>query len=129
LQIQCHANRSPVVNRILMIFQPETASGRFRTAMERSRRSPKTSSSGGSESGNVQRCGDTSINVAPPVGCHDLACPSLRRVSKMRYAISGRIQSVSQRFLPDSGRERFAAGMDSLLRVRFSAQPQPVELG
>jgi hypothetical protein len=47
----------------------------------------------------------------------------------MPHTVFDRIQSVSQRFLPGSGRERFDAGMDSLLRVRLSAQPQPVELG
>jgi hypothetical protein len=57
----------PFVNRQPMIVQPATNPGRFRTAMERSRRGPKTSSSGGLESGNVQLCGDTSVTVTTPV--------------------------------------------------------------
>lgn len=40
----------------------------------------------------------------------------------MPHTVFDRIQSVSQRFVPGSGREGFAAGMDSLLRVRFAAQ-------
>jgi hypothetical protein len=56
------------------------------------------------------------------VGCHDLACPSLRGVSEMPHTISCRLQSVSQRLVPGSGGERFAAGMDPLLRMRFAAQ-------
>jgi hypothetical protein len=56
------------------------------------------------------------------VGCHDLACPSLRGVSEMPHTVFDRIQSVSQRFIPGSGRERFVAGMDSLLRLRHTAQ-------
>lgn len=46
----------------------------------------------------------------------------------MPYAISGRIQSVSQRFIPGSGRDGFAAGVDSVLRMRFTAAFQPLEM-
>jgi hypothetical protein len=47
----------------------------------------------------------------------------------MPHTVFDRIQSVSQRLLPGSGRQRLVAGMDSLLRVRFATQSQSVELG
>lgn len=112
-----------------MIVQPATDSGRFRTAMERGRRGPKTSTSVGLKSVNVQLLGDTSINFAAAVGRHAFSSPSLRGVSEMPYALSGRIQSVPQRFLPGSGGDGFAAGMDPLLRLRLTAQIQPLEMG
>jgi hypothetical protein len=47
----------------------------------------------------------------------------------MLYAISAWIQSVPQWLLPASSRDGLPAGMDSLLRVRFPTQPEPMEVG
>ena len=129
LPIQHHAIARKFVSSVLIIVHAATNSGRFRTHRGNERRGPKTSSLSGSKSVNVQLYRDASVNFAAAVGCYDLARPSLRRVSEVPHPVPDRIQSVSQRFLPGSGRERIAAGMDSLLRVRFTAQFQPLEMG
>jgi hypothetical protein len=47
----------------------------------------------------------------------------------MPYPISRRIQPVPQRFVSALSSDGLAPGMDSLLRVRLTAQSQPLEVG
>ncbi len=129
LPIQHHAIALKFVNSFLIIVQAAMDSGRFRTHLEKKRQGPKTSSLSGSKSVNVQLCGNTSVTFAAVVGCYDFACPSLRGVSEVPYTVPGRIQSVPQWLLPALSSDGLAPGMDSLLRMRFTAQPQPVEVG
>jgi hypothetical protein len=62
------------------------------------------------------------------VACYVLAYPSLRRMSEVLDALSGRLQSVQEWLVPGSGRERNVSGMDSVLFLWNATQFQPLEI-
>lgn len=68
-----------------------------------------------------------SLPSEQPWVCHDLACASLRGVSQVFDALPCRLQSLSERVLSGSARNREIPGVDLVLCVRHPAQAQPLE--
>jgi len=61
--------------------------------------------------------------------CHDLACASLRGMSKVFDSLSGRLQSVPERFVSRSVVTRNIPGVDLVLFLRHATESQPLEVG
>ena len=77
----------------------------------------------------VQRCEIESGKFAVTVGCHGLACASLRGVSQVLYAVSGRLQSIPQRLVSAACGAWLVSRMDALLLVPIAFRSQPVDIG
>lgn len=77
----------------------------------------------------VQRGEVESVKFAVTVGCHGLACASLRGVSQVLHAVFGWLQSIPQRFVSAACRAWLVSRMDALLFVPIAFHSQPVDIG
>ncbi len=113
----------------MIIVQFTLHSGRFRTAIQEGakvRKHPEREDRGPFLSDVHLRNWLTSEQCWV---CNDLACPSLRGMSEMFYALPCRLQSVSERILSRPGREGSIAGMDVVLFLRHAGLSQPLAVG
>jgi hypothetical protein len=113
---------------LFIILTRDLVYGRFRTRMETESRGPKTSTQCRLVSDNVQLFHVTFVKFARAVGRYGSSCSSLRGMPEMLHSLFDWIQSVPQRLVLASDRERFVYGMDALLLLWVPCELEPVEL-